>query len=867
MKGTPATKIASRHLRISDMMLARLRASTKTTMVVLVLLATTAVAQPTFNAGNNQIVFWTTSGNQGVTIDPAGLLFDQDLKLTHRFADVLGGNIPGGDSWGYGSPGLFNGQTAGDIDAVKDTIGCGLYSISVAGTQFFLNLTDANWGAGSSNDIYRILIKYDGTSIRIYVSAQGSATSWSTGYVTASSAGTYSYWDLVRTLQSGSYLRERTTWNNKRFHVSGSDDQLPLESTGVTEATLDVNLDVHVDINVPNNSALHIEGYDEGLTGSSGTVLLFDAQTGLTVYGYLSTITTQYRNEHAEFTSSAGSPAPGDWDGIYGSYPTGIDLNHAYITYAVNGLDIEWSGYEVLIYDAVVRYCSGEGVTMVGCNSSIHYLSSDTNYENNLNIMNGEHAVYHSHFEMSATQNGVIIGDQVWATFRNCQISRNAMNGLYAYSTAGIKIDSCDIYENGGSAAWVGVETFYNDEPVRIRYNRIRDQAIGVCAIYGTIFGYYSNANPVSWANPDSLGRNCIYWNDHNLYAYEAYYEMARTYYDKAVPHYQGGENSIFQPNTLQGSFKENSTGYLCDNYWDGNTIFDVSNSTISTCDELLADRSGCGIESFGTGAMSSLPLFSNAQAATLYHSWETLTADSLRRLLAGQLSSLTALDAASGFRLVWNRSDSAAARTFFAQVVANSARPEILRPAYRYLAAARMHDGDRTGAVQAYLAMAQQQAYGSKGYVATQTVAALAMHLGGNTTAARASIDTLLAVFPDDRDLVTIDRLIGGSASTPKRGARIDAAPSNDGFELHDAWPNPTAGTTTIAFSLPAMANVDVALYDVMGRMVRHLASGVYPAGVTSLVLNGGELPAGLYLLRASANNATRTLTLRILK
>jgi hypothetical protein len=776
-------------------------------------------------------------------------------------------SIIDGAAWGYGSPGLFNAQAAGDIDAVKDTIGCGLYSISIAGTQFFLNLTDANWGAGSSNDIYRILIKYDGTSIRIHVSAQGSATSWSAGYMTVSSAGTYTYWDLVRTLQYGSYLRERTTCNNKRFHVTGSDDQLPLESTGVTEATLDVDLDVHVDINVPNNSALHIQGYDEGLTGSSGTVLLFDSQTGLTVYGYLSTITTQYRNEHAEFTSSAGSPAPGDWDGIYGSYPTGINLNHAYITYAVNGLDIEYSWAEVSINDAVTRYCSGEGVAMAGSSSRIDHLNSDTNYENNLNIMNGEHVVYHSHFDTSITQNGVLIGDRVWALFRNCHMSRNAMNGLYAYSTARIDIDSCLIYENGGSDDWVGVETFYNDEPVCIRYNRIWDQAIGVCAVYGTIFGYYTRTNPVTWDNPDSLGRNCIYENDYNLYAYESYYEMARTYVDKGIPHYQGGQNSIFQPNTLQGSFQENSTAYLCDNFWDGNTIFDVSNSTISTSDELQADSAGCGIEGFGAGGRSSMVSLSNAQAATLYRAWETLTADSLRRLLAGRLSSLTALDAASGFRLVWNMSDSAAARTFFAQVVANSARPEVLLPAYRYLGAARMHDGDWTGAVQAFLAMAQQQAYGRKGYVATQTMAALAMHLGGNTTAARASIDTLLAVFPDDWDLVTIDRLIGGSAPAPKRGARIDAAPSNDGFDLHAAWPNPTAGTATIAFTLPSAANVEVALYDVMGRAVRRLASGVYPAGMTSLVLNGGDLPAGLYLLRASANNATRTQTLRILK
>ena len=100
-----------------------------------------------------------------------------------------------------------------------------------------------------------------------------------------------------------------------------------------------------------------------------------------------------------------------------------------------------------------------------------------------------------------------------------------------------------------------------------------------------------------------------------NLYAYESYYEMARTYDDKGVPHYQGGQNSIFQPNTLQGSFQENSTAYLCDNFWDGNTIFNVSNSTISTCDELQADSAGCGIEGFGAGGMSLLDLFSNAQS------------------------------------------------------------------------------------------------------------------------------------------------------------------------------------------------------------------------------------------------------------
>ncbi|MFZ1729121.1 MAG: T9SS type A sorting domain-containing protein [Bacteroidota bacterium] len=837
-----------------------------TSLMCLAFFATTLFAQPTFDIGNSEIAVWNTSGTtKNLTISAVNLIFDEDLALTHRHAIVTtGGDIYDGIAWGFEGPWSYD-AIAGDIDVIKDTIGCGEYEFGYGGISFRLNLHDANWGAGSTTSVYRILIEYDG-NVKIYIRTPGTSGTWSSA-ITVTNGARYTYWGLIQGTHSASYTRARTTFNNKRFHVSGDDNQLPLESTGVTDARLDVNLDVHADISIPAGSSLLIEGFDEGVTGNSDTKLLFDNQTGLTVPGELRTVETQYSNEYAVFLPSSSTPAPGDWKGIYCPNPSGVHLNHTFIGYAECGLNIE-SSSSISGNDVIVSYSLMNGVMLVGSSGNFQHLMCSSNGENNLEVRNSELVCYNSQFSNSVNQNGVVVGDGGTLLLQQCDIYNNRMNGIFGYANAYVQIDSCDVFNNGFVAGddWQGVYTFYNDWPIFLRHSKVFEQSVGVCAVWGEVFGYYRYSIPVRWDNADSLARNCIYHNDYNLYGYYGTFELAKAYYDKQVPHYQGGESSIFDPYYIQGQF-ENSQAYLHRDFWDGNTMFNVISSTVETNDALTSDSAGCLIgDGYGSKIQTGSASF-NPQAAALYRTWETLSVDSLRDLLYNQCTTLSALDASAGFRLVWQLSDSTAAESYFQRIIANSSRAEVLLPAYRYVAAARMHARDWSGATLALLAMTQQTVYGETGYTSAQAMAALAMHLSGSTSSARASLDTLLQAFPGNRDLVIVDRLIGGSTSTPKRGSVKRTHEANPEYELHAAWPNPFAGTTTISFTLPEAGNVAVTVFDIMGREVRHLADSWYSGGTTSIIFNAGDLPGGLYMLRMNANGVTRTRTIQILK
>jgi len=79
----------------------------------------------------------------------------------------------------------------------------------------------------------------------------------------------------------------------------------------------------------------------------------------------------------------------------------------------------------------------------------------------------------------------------------------------------------------------------------------------------------------------------------------------------------------------------------------------------------------------------------------------------------------------------------------------------------------------------------------------------------------------------------------------------KVGALPS--GFAL-SAHPNPFNSSALITFSLDAVASVELGLFDLRGRRWRSVIEGTYPAGMNTLVLEAGELPAGIYLLRLSA-------------
>ncbi len=78
---------------------------------------------------------------------------------------------------------------------------------------------------------------------------------------------------------------------------------------------------------------------------------------------------------------------------------------------------------------------------------------------------------------------------------------------------------------------------------------------------------------------------------------------------------------------------------------------------------------------------------------------------------------------------------------------------------------------------------------------------------------------------------------------------------------DLAQNYPNPFNPVTTIGFELPAAAEVELAIYDLQGRLVRTLARGIKGAGVHSLVWDardeaGMAVPTGIYYYRLRSGN-----------
>lgn len=85
--------------------------------------------------------------------------------------------------------------------------------------------------------------------------------------------------------------------------------------------------------------------------------------------------------------------------------------------------------------------------------------------------------------------------------------------------------------------------------------------------------------------------------------------------------------------------------------------------------------------------------------------------------------------------------------------------------------------------------------------------------------------------------------------------------------FSLHQNYPNPFNPRTTISYSLDQAGHIHLALYDVLGKQVRVLYSGVQTSGVHTVDVDGSELPSGLYVYRLISGNKVSARTATLLK
>ena len=99
--------------------------------------------------------------------------------------------------------------------------------------------------------------------------------------------------------------------------------------------------------------------------------------------------------------------------------------------------------------------------------------------------------------------------------------------------------------------------------------------------------------------------------------------------------------------------------------------------------------------------------------------------------------------------------------------------------------------------------------------------------------------------------------RLVVGTNSFVERTA-AQAAP--DRLHLHPPAPNPVTGRATITYDLPEASDVEVAVYDVLGRRVTVLAQGQRQAGTHRTTWRAEGAAPGVYLLRLAADGQTRS-------
>jgi len=71
------------------------------------------------------------------------------------------------------------------------------------------------------------------------------------------------------------------------------------------------------------------------------------------------------------------------------------------------------------------------------------------------------------------------------------------------------------------------------------------------------------------------------------------------------------------------------------------------------------------------------------------------------------------------------------------------------------------------------------------------------------------------------------------------------------EAFDLEQNYPNPFNPATTIEFNLTQMANIRLAVYNILGQQVQMLAKGIYAPGTYQVTFDGEGLASGLYIYR----------------
>jgi phosphatidylserine/phosphatidylglycerophosphate/cardiolipin synthase-like enzyme len=97
--------------------------------------------------------------------------------------------------------------------------------------------------------------------------------------------------------------------------------------------------------------------------------------------------------------------------------------------------------------------------------------------------------------------------------------------------------------------------------------------------------------------------------------------------------------------------------------------------------------------------------------------------------------------------------------------------------------------------------------------------------------------------------------------------GVKSEGLFNNFNFKLYQNYPNPFNPVTTIRFEVPHSQNIELKIFDILGREVKTLFKGTAPAGIMAVDFNADGFSSGIYIYRIKADGFTASKKLMLLK
>jgi hypothetical protein len=112
---------------------------------------------------------------------------------------------------------------------------------------------------------------------------------------------------------------------------------------------------------------------------------------------------------------------------------------------------------------------------------------------------------------------------------------------------------------------------------------------------------------------------------------------------------------------------------------------------------------------------------------------------------------------------------------------------------------------------------------------------------------------------------MFTSNMVVGDGFNTFSLSREVLPIPKE--FSLERAYPNPFNPVTSFTYSLPEDGLVQVAIYDISGRMIFELVNGYQSAGSYPVVWDANELSSGVYLVNMIAGEFNTVQKIMLIK